>query len=541
MNKQENHILNIRLSYYRKIRSQVELILGKTAKELKNYTQQYEDELKNCRYKPILPQVFFKSARNADILLIGDFHAQPQSARALLRICRKLGAQHVVLALECFRSQDQAYINSYMRSELSESDFLDQIQWEKNWGFPWEHTRTLIKWAIQNKVPVFGINLAGSNKSLKLRDKHFSQHLYRICNHSEVQIKSKIIVAQVGDFHLARKHLPLELKKLNKKLNIQSVYQSPDALYFKSMKKNLNMKAQKASDFLDLGDHRWALMTVVPWVKWQDYLLYLESGFDKSVSADDRGEFDVTDHVDRFVNLMIHSLQIDMDSKNLSVYSSQDPQLSKSLKKLEPGLRRKVKQDMNRGSSFYIPELEIGVISRLTVNHISRVAAQFILYKLGVYVKSMTHTKLHFLKLIWLEMLTYFMSKMVNPKRKTDTLMDIRNALSHAAFEDNGKQALALSLEQKMREIEYINSGALSKRKARASASQNYVIASEILGGVLGEKTFYAFSKKIIRFPAAKVFLFKDLNQKTFESSYYESIEVIDSWPSPFKSKYDQF
>lgn len=536
----ENDILTLRWNYYKKIRNQVESILGHTSKELKNYTKQYEDELMRCQYKYVTSGVFFKDVQKSDIMLVGDFHAQPQSARSLLRICRKMGGENVVLALECFSSKDQKHIDAYLSGDISEQDFLKNIEWSKNWGFPWEHTRALMKWAIAHDVPVYGMNIYGPKATLKVRDRHFAQVISTV----QTKNKNKTVLTQVGDFHLAKKHLPFELKKLNKHLVIHSVYQSPDTLYFKTLKKNkLKNESPKISDFLDLNDHRWALMTVVPWVKWQDYLLFLESGVDKSIEVD---EIDITDHVDRFINFVCHSIQLKLDNQNLSVYTSQDPQLNKAIKKLNPALRRKVKQDLKMNASFYIPEFEMGVVSRLTVNHIARVAAQYILFKTGVYTETIVDLKKNFLKLIWLEMLTYFMTKMVNPKRKTDTLNDIRSTLNTAAFEDKGKEAMALSLEQKMKEIRFINSGSIAKVQAsnlqrRLFSPQSYTAASTILGGVLGEKTFHAFHKKIITFPSIQSFLFKKMNQKTFELSYYEAIEIIDSWPLPFKSKYDQF
>lgn len=537
----ENDILTIRLNYYKKIRSQVESILGHTSKELKNYTKQYEDELQRSPFKPVKSSVFFKEVQKSDVLLVGDFHAQPQSTRSFLRICRKMGGQHVVLALECFSSQDQVHINSYLAGDLSEQDFLKTIEWSKNWGFPWEHTRTLMKWAMAHQVPVYGMNLYGPKVTLKTRDRHFSQIISSI----QAQHRTKTVLTQVGDFHLAQKHLPAELKKLNKKLIIHRIYQSPDALFFKTFQKNDSKResSKKSSDFLELSRHSWALMTVVPWVKWQDYLLFLESGFDKSLAVE---EIDLTDHVDRFKNLVCHSIQLNIDSQNLSVYSSHDPQVVRALKKLNPALKRKINKDLKANSSFYIPELEMGVVSRLTVNHISRVAAQYILFKTGLFTASITDQKNDFLKMIWIEMLTYFMTKLVNPKRKTDTLSDIRRTLNSAAFEDHGKEALALALEQKMKEIKFINSGtlsksSLSKTSRRKMSPQSYMTASMILGGILGEKIFHAFHKKIIHFPSMQNFLFKKINHKNFEISYYEAIEIIDSWPLPFKSKYDQY
>jgi hypothetical protein len=149
--------------------------------------------------------------------------------------------------------------------------------------------------------------------------------------------------------------------------------------------------------------------------------------------------------------------------------------------------------------------------------------------------------KKDFLKAIWLEAVTYLCSKVTNPKRKTDTLQDIREALQKEQFDDRGKEALMLSLAQKLSELQFISQNKMGvDARTNKYSKKSYVLSAQILGGILGEKFFYAWTKKLIRFPLNKALLFKDLQTTQFNKVYYESLEMVESWPVLFKSKYDK-
>ena len=525
----------------KQLRQQVESIVGVPSSELKKYANRYESELRRSQPESSSSEHFFKASKSSDVILVGDFHGQAQSARSLLRICRRLGSE-IVLILECIKSKDQKYLDLYLKGHLTETDFLKVIKWKKSWDFPWEHTKLILDWAQANNVAVYGMNLDFKKIPIKNRDQHFA----KIITNLYTQLKSdadlptmlsrKKIIAQVGDYHLAKMHLPHEINKNAKKnIKIQTVFQSPDQIYFKIIKAKKNKKENliKISDFFKINNNRWALMTVIPWVKWQEYLLSLEN----IDHADD-----VSDHVSRFVKFMSESFGFKTDTQGLNIYLSCDLQVSKKISKLKLPLRKKIRKQIKNKQSFYIPEIEIGIVSRLTVNHLSRVAAQFILHKKNVFIKTQVANRNSFLSLIWIEMLTYLMSKLTNPKRKTDTLTDITTALNNLAFEDKGKVVLKLALQQKMKEIQYINTQQILENLPSGKiTSFNYAAASSIIGGLLGEKIFYAVQKEIIKFPKDYDFLFRNVNEKSFEMAYYKAIEMIDSWPVPFKSKYDQF
>jgi hypothetical protein len=523
-------LVQIRQDFYKTIRKRAEAITGLDSKELLNYKSHYEKELDQLSWQSIDKKHLFSRLNSADIILVGDFHAQKQSTRGFLRIIRKIKAP-VVLALECLSEKDQPALELYLSGELSEKDFLNRVSWKKSWGFPWENYRPLFKWAQVHKIPVYGVNSISRNeKSLLERDKKSAALIAKV---KSKYPQSKLFI-QYGDFHIASNHLPKEIRAKIPKADLCTVYQSPEVIYFKIME---NQK-EISTDVVKLTDDKWALNVLPPWVKWQDYLLYLESGYDKRVKV---SELDPTDSVSHTVELLSKSFGLKIDSASLSVYTAHDDSFFDQVDQLSYALKKRILENVQEGLSFYVPEIQVGYLSRLSVNHVTKVAAQYIYFKEKGYRATIQDPKKEFLKLIWLEAVTYLCSKVTNPKRKTDTFQDIRDALQKEQFDDRGKEALMLALAQKLSELQFISQNKVSNSIQLSKYSKkSYLISSQILGGILGEKFFYALTKKMIRFPLNKGLLFKDLQTNQFNKIYFESLEMVESWPVLFKSKYDK-
>ncbi|MBC7420689.1 MAG: ChaN family lipoprotein [Bdellovibrio sp.] len=521
-------LVQIRKDFYKTIRKRAESITGHESKDLQKYRERYEKELSLLPWTSVDKRHLFERLKAADLIIVGDFHAQKQSTRGFLRIIRKIKVP-LVLALECLTDKDQPVIESYLQGLLSEKDFLSKVAWKKKWGFPWENYRPLFKWAQQNKISVYGVN--SGEKSLALRDEKSAQILKKVHGLNP----GKKIFVQYGDLHIASAHLPKQIKSKLPKLDVCVIYQSPEILYFKIMEKHKEL----STDVVKLSADRWALNVLPPWIKWQDYLLYLESGHDKRIKI---SEIDPTDSVSQTVELLAKSFGLKTDVSSLSVYSANDDSFFEKVSQLPLQLRKRALENVQEGVSFFIPEIEIGYLARFSVNHVTRVAAQYIYFKEKGFLKTILDPKKDFLKCIWLEAVTYVCSKVTNPKRKTDTLQDIRDALQKEQFDDRGKEALMLSLTQKLSELQFLSQAKLkpSSDIVKKYNTSSYTISAQILGGILGEKFFYAINKKMIRFPINKTLLFKDLQLVHFAHAYYETLEMVESWPVPFRSKYDK-
>lgn len=527
-------LLDLRVDFYRKTRQRVQSILGQTGKSLGSYQKKYEQQLKRLKGRTVSTQIFFAAIEKAQFILVGDFHSEGQSARSLLRICRELKSKKIILALECVSRDHQSFLDGYLKGDISEKDFLKLTKWDQNWGFHFNGIKPLLEWSQSNQekqVLVFGINFMDID--LNKRDQKIAQRLYEI----KKKHPEHMIVVQIGDYHLAEKHLPLQLGLLDRKIkkNIHVVYQSPEDVYFNFLKSK-----KEVPDFMRFTENRWAVLSVLPWVKWQNYLLQLE----KNLESRTEQEIDLTDHVALIVRHYMKILGREVELSSLSVTSERHRTLLKQGKSLKPDLKRKISADFKEGKSFYIPEMGEGILGSYTLNHVARLAAQYTLYKKNVISKSIVNAKDNFLRLIWVEMLIYFLIKLINPKKKTNTLFDIRTYLNEENFEDQGREALTLALEQKLLEMTSLQGQKVDRRKNLQKfrrQEKSYYAAAEILGGILGEKVFAAFKAGFLKFPQGENLLFKNIESELFNVQYYEALEIIESWPEHFNSKYELF
>ena len=119
-------LVQIRKDFYYNIKRKVESILGQETKELKSYREVYDKELSKLSWQAVDKRHLFARLKTADIILVGDFHAQKQSTRGFLRVIRKIKTPFVI-GLECLSIADQKFTDLYLAGEISEKDFLTKI------------------------------------------------------------------------------------------------------------------------------------------------------------------------------------------------------------------------------------------------------------------------------------------------------------------------------------------------------------------------------------------------------------------------------
>ena len=529
--------------YYNKIRTKVADLVSNHDIELQKYESSFQAEIQSTSFEKATKKEFVQFLKQSDIILVGDFHAHPQSSRSLLRVLRQLTNYKVALGFECLSIDYQVEIDKYIKNEISEKEFLNSVGWKKNWGFPWEYTRPLFKWAVTQNWPILAINQL-KIKNLKMRDHYSAELIKRSYLNFKKQDRSYKIVVQYGDFHLAQNHLPKKIKKLLPNAKIMVVFQSPDELFFKKIK---SANAFMKNDLFKAKNNRWAVMSLLPWVKWQDYLLWLEAGQDSKLKNLD---FEPTDHISKSIDQLSHLLKWQINYDNLIVYSGLDETLYLKIHKLPAKIKFHYLNMVNQLNSFYSPEGGFGFLARPSMNHLAKVSSDYILYKLGVVNKSYLDLNSYFLQAVWLEMITFFMSKLLNPKKKSNTIEDIRLALINSSFLDHVHEALSLALNQKMIEFNKINSLKLSGMNyskklvplnLKKYNQKSIRTATQILGGILGDKLFMAFSQNLIDLNFIKIEVFIKLNSKNFLIHYFRFVSLIESMPIVIKSKNEKF
>lgn len=507
------------------------LLLGKESPGLVRYRQEYDKEFSR-RPRVSSREELVGELGRCDVLLIGDFHALQQSQKAQLRVLKSVPADKpLILAVEFFEARHQKAIDRYLSGHLAERDFLKTVQWQKSWGFPWEHYRPILRWAQKRKVRVVGLNKKTSNRSaltLKQRDVFAAKVV------ADLRRKNPgtMVACIYGDLHLASNHLPRQIRAQSalKKDRLLTIFQNSERLYFQLLEKELELEV----DVVRMSKDQFCLLNVPPWVKWQNYLLFLENHLDREIREDS----DFQDEVHNHLQILEHDLNVKVPEGSFSVVSAQDRGFwDQILRTFAERDRKFIEGWIEKGASFYVPELQSAFLARATVNHTAQLATAVLHAHLSGWSKTPTRMPEDFLKLIWLETVQYFGTKLINPKRKTDTLQDIKSALAVRLPDDLGKEALQLALQQKMNELLVLAGQRKPRVLAKPRRVGSSIEAARLLGGMLGEKLFLGYRRKVLSKETLLNLFRRPVEAESFELFYYEVLDLIESLPEPFLSK----
>lgn len=533
--------LKIRKELFKQMEAQVHHRLGEEKGEILTYRREYESEF-NRKWAPTQKKDLLDAISHSEFLLMGDFHALRQSQKAHLRILKAIPRNRpIVLALECFNSKDQYWVNQFLNGQIGEREFLKMIKWQQTWGFPWENYRQILRWAINRptKVKIYGINCpvrSNNSSSLRIRDQFAAKKIEEI----KKENSGSLITVIYGDLHIGKSHIPAEMIKRmgeNIRSKICRVFQNSEKIYFQILQKEL----EQSVDIVDLKNKTYCLMSVPPWVKWQNYLMYLEAKYDPHLKYKDDETIDYTDHVGKFVKIIANELHLKVDIDQLSVYTAKDAQLWNQLVKTCTKSQLKVIElYIEEETSFYLPEAQIGYLARSTVNHAAELAMQFIHTQVSDRKSFSDQISSNFPQLVWIEGISYFGSKIINHKRKADTLKDIKAYLSSRSPDDGGREAYQLALYQKMNELLMLSGRSKSEKKFCPKKKSSYLYAARLLGGMIGERLYNGYRRKIIKISTIHTFIKTPVYGKDFKKNYYKLIEIIEALPLTFKSKKDK-
>lgn len=97
---------------------------------------------------------------DVSIVYVGETHTSAQDHEVQLKILEKLsqGGRCVELGMEMFPAAAQPILDRYMRGEMTEDKFLDDVRWKEVWGFPYQLYGPLIDFQKERHLPVLGLN-----------------------------------------------------------------------------------------------------------------------------------------------------------------------------------------------------------------------------------------------------------------------------------------------------------------------------------------------------------------------------------------------
>lgn len=520
--------LKTRQRLLRQIKSQVNELLGFDNTELESYGKDYHSEFQK-EWKPCKTQDLITSMIQTQLVLGGDFHAYSQSQRSHLRLLRSLPpGLKVTVALECFDSSDQEFLDRFLAGEISEKDLLSLTRWDEKWGFPWEHYRPLIQLALHKGFKVRGLNRFYEERTLgtlKLRDTHSAEVIRQIReSHPE-----DIIYCLYGDLHIADEHLPQALRTAfgEAELPMTIIFQDSETLYFELAHQGLENKVEAMQG----GEDKFCIIGSPPWVKWQSYLIYLEHTFDQDLEEDDDdGNFDFTDHLHALVQILLTDLKLEVDVSELAVYTASDdvPITQEDLSDDKIDLLQEL---IARERNFYLVEKSILYLSRFSTNHAASLAGMFVHFQLMNLKKLPLDFPKDFTRFIWLEAISFFFSKWVNHKRKPESLRELkaRFAAIGESSPVGDREPLLLALDQRMVDMLKIVSNTERPLKVSPENPVTYVEAARLLGSILGERIYRSYKGSRLTLSELQEILSFDITGEGFEEFYLEQVRRFES------------
>jgi hypothetical protein len=528
--------LRTRRELLTRLKSEVQRRLGPEPRDVRVYGVRYAKEFRK-RWQISSKAELMAAIEGADLVYGGDFHALGQSQRTHLKILRVLsGERPVVLALECFGISAQKWLDAYLAGKIDLDELRQKARWGKTWGFPWENYRPLLELARRKGFRLLALNdlSSSSGASLVAREKTAAARI----REAYFRHPGALIYVVFGDLHLAQSHLPARVREAmgrSRRLREVVVHLNSERIYFQLARKGLEL----TTDVVRLGLGHYCVLASPPWVQWQSYLMYLERtedvdlGFgEEDADDDEEKDFDPTDQVATLARLVAADLGlksgVDLRFDDFAIYSVDDSHVwqafEQKLAREERGLARQL---LASGRTFYLPSAGAGFLGQHTVNHAAALAGQYVHAKLCGMNRPIWRMPGDFTALIWVEAVSYFLSKLVNHKRQAETLADLRSQLAMANPSDQGREAMKLALDQSMSELIWLQQGRRRKLHFKPRRRSSYLEAARILGGMLGERLYLVYrSRRIDRRRIIKL-LRCDVLSSGFQKEYEDLLRVV--------------
>lgn len=214
--------------------------------------------------------------KKASLILIGDYHALPASQIYVAELLRRLYRLGIgvrqdgpALALECFYSSQQRWLDRWWNAWMDTRQLLVRTAFEHQWGYgPEPYTQMLLA-ARQWGSGVFGLDLNPRSGFCRLaeRDRHFAERLAAVRR----RMPGVQIVALVGESHLAPNHLPELIARRLPREDCVLLFQNLDAIFCKVVQRCGELRPAQ------IGPNAFCVFTAHPTEKYECFRRYLEA------------------------------------------------------------------------------------------------------------------------------------------------------------------------------------------------------------------------------------------------------------------------
>ena len=221
--------------------------------------------------KVLTPSEVHRALASAGIVLVGDYHALPNSQRSVAALLSgpELRQRPVVLGVETIFSRDQHILDEWSRGEIDETELRQRIRFELDWGYDWAPFYELLSAARDRHAFIYGLDCMPREDLRKIgaRDRHAADMIADLRRRHP----DALVVVLFGESHLAPQHLPALLQQRIPDEPVLTVLQNVDDLYWRA--------AGEAGDHVEavqVSENVLCVFNATPLEKYENYRLCLD-------------------------------------------------------------------------------------------------------------------------------------------------------------------------------------------------------------------------------------------------------------------------
>lgn len=336
----------------------------------------YESVINRTRLNDLMEQ--------ADLVLIGDYHALPASqafaAQLVAGLCSD-GDRPIVLGMETVFARDQHILDDWFAGEIEDEELRERIRFDLDWGYAWEPFYELLKSARKYAGGVYGLDCLPREDLRKIgaRDRHACAKIAEIRqNHPQAKI-----VILFGESHLAPNHLPRLLRDKLPGERILTVLQNVDALYWHAAGESCDQveAVQVAEDIV-------CVFNSTPLEKYENYRLCLERWAREGLGCPDLAPtiYNLIHGLLRFLGIQLYSPHNTTQPKFLvdslpEVYCRNSDSMLRRLltkKSVSEEQRKQVLKRFEECGAVYVPDGNTIYVREFHMLHAAEESARFL-------------------------------------------------------------------------------------------------------------------------------------------------------------------
>src|SRR5712691_2575078 len=320
----------------------------------------------------------------ADLVLIGDYHALPAAQRfaaSLLEERAQPGDRPVVLGVEAIFARDQHILDEWWRREIDEEELQQRIRFDLDWGYDWPPFYELLVTAREHGEAIYGLDCMPREdlRKIRARDRHAAHKMAEI----RQRHPNAVVMVLFGESHLAPGHLPRMLRERLPDERTLTVLQNVDLLYWRAAGER-----QQRVEAVRVSDDVVCIFNSTPLEKYENYRLHLsrwgrsdEEGPDLAPTV-----YNLIDSLVRFLNINRYSSHNGTEPKFLVdlmpevCRRASDARLRQLLSRhsaTEEETEAMVRHVEQRGS-VYLPQVNVFYVREFKMTYVAEEAARFL-------------------------------------------------------------------------------------------------------------------------------------------------------------------